>query len=71
MRTNLVLDNELIDRARELTGIRTKRAVVEEALRTLIHLHEQAEVRNLRGQLHWEGDLNQMRQARTGTDACR
>jgi Bacterial antitoxin of type II TA system, VapB len=42
-------------------GIRTKRAVVEEALRTLIGLKRQEEILALRSKLHWEGDLDQMR----------
>lgn len=53
MATNLELDESLIARALQLTGLRTKRAVVEEALRTLIRLNEQREVRDLRGRLHW------------------
>ena len=61
MRTNIVLDDKLIQRAQKLTGIKTKREVVQEALRTLILLHEQAEVRDLRGKLKWGGDLDQMR----------
>ena len=44
MRTNIVLDENLIERAKELTAIKTKREVVQEALRTLILLCEQAEV---------------------------
>ncbi len=64
MRTNIVLDENLIERAQKLTGIKTKREVVQEALRTLILLREQAEVRNLRGKLKWEGNLDDMRQAR-------
>lgn len=64
MRTNIVLDEELVERAQKLTGIKTKREVVQEALRMLILLREQAEVRNLRGKLHWEGNLNDLRQAR-------
>lgn len=64
MRTNIVLDDDLIDRARELTGLQTKREVVQEALRTLIRLHEQAQVRALRGKLKWEGDLHEQRLAR-------
>ena len=66
MRTNIVLDDELIERARRLTGLKTKREVVHEALRTLIRLHEQAEVRALRGKLTWEGDLHQQRLTRSG-----
>ncbi|MBM4041131.1 MAG: type II toxin-antitoxin system VapB family antitoxin [Planctomycetes bacterium] len=37
MRTNIVLDDQLVEQAMQLTGIRTKRALVEEALRTLVH----------------------------------
>jgi Arc/MetJ family transcription regulator len=66
MRTNIVIDDDLIDRARALTGIKTKREVIHEALRTLIQLKEQAEVRSLRGKLQWEGDLNELRQRRHG-----
>jgi len=65
MRTNIVLDDNLIERAKKLTGIKTKREVVQEALRTLILLREQAEVRQFRGKLKWEGNLDEMRQART------
>ncbi len=64
MRTNVVLDDSLIERARRLTGIRTKREVIHEALRTLVLLHEQSRVRRLRGKLHWEGDLADLRESR-------
>jgi Arc/MetJ family transcription regulator len=64
MRTNIVLDDHLIERAQKLTGIKTKREVVQEALRTLILLREQAEIRQLRGQLKWEGNLDEQRQTR-------
>ena len=61
MRTNIVLDDKLIERAQKLTGIKTKREVVHEALRTLILLREQSEIRNLRGKLKWEGNLHDQR----------
>lgn len=64
MRTNVVIDDELIERARILTGIKTKREVIHEALRTLIQLRQQQEVRTLRGKLHWEGSLDEMRRGR-------
>jgi Arc/MetJ family transcription regulator len=64
MRTNVVIDEELVNRARALTGIKTKREVIHEALLTLIQLRQQEEVRNLRGKLHWEGDLDGMRKGR-------
>jgi Arc/MetJ family transcription regulator len=64
MRTNIVLDDAMVERAKTLTGLATKRAVVEEALRVLVSLHERALVRRLRGKLQWEGDLDEMRGAR-------
>lgn len=64
MRTNIVIDDDLIEEALLLTGLPTKRAVVEEGLRTLIRLHKQKKVRELFGKLHWEGDLNAMRENR-------
>ena len=64
MRTNIELDDKLVQRAQKLTGIKTKREVVYEALRTLILLYEQAEIRNLRGKLKWEGDLDEQRPSR-------
>lgn len=64
MRTNIVLDEDLINRARQLTGIKTKKQVIQEALRLLIHLREQEQVRSLRGKLHWEGNLEESRQGR-------
>lgn len=64
MRTNIVLDDKLIERAQKLTGIKTKREVVHEALRVLILLKEQAEVRALRGKLPWDGSLSDQRQSR-------
>lgn len=64
MRTNIVLDEKLVARAQELTGIKTKREVVHEALRLLVLLYEQAQVRSLRGKLAWEGNLDEQRQSR-------
>ena len=64
MRTNIVLDDELVERAQKLTGIKTKREVVHEALRTLILLQEQGNIRTVCGKLKWEGDLNEQRSSR-------
>jgi Arc/MetJ family transcription regulator len=61
LRTKIVVDDELVAEAMRRTGIKTKRAVVEEALRTLIGLKRQEEILALRGNLHWEGDLDEMR----------
>ncbi|MBX3055072.1 MAG: type II toxin-antitoxin system VapB family antitoxin [Anaerolineae bacterium] len=64
MRTNVVIDDALMAEAQRLSGIQTKRQVVEEALRLLIQMYEQSQVRELRGQLTWNGNLAEMREGR-------
>lgn len=59
-----MIDENLIQRAKKLTGLTTKRAIVEEALKTLIRTREQESVLKLRGKVRWEGDLSEMRQGR-------
>ena len=66
-RTNIVLDDELIQKAKKLTGLQTKRAVVNEALRVLIQLREQEQIRSLRGKLQWSESLNELRAGRFDT----
>ena len=61
MRTNIDIDAGLIEQAQQLSGLLTKRAVVEEALRLMIQHYQQLQVRQLRGKLKWEGNLNEMR----------
>jgi Arc/MetJ family transcription regulator len=61
MRTNIVIDDKLMKDALRTTGLKTKREVVELGLRTLVRLTKQTEIQNLRGKLHWEGDLDEMR----------
>ena len=56
-----MLDEALVKRALKLTGLKTKRALVQEALRVLIQIHEQEQIRTLRGNLHWQGDLAELR----------
>lgn len=64
MRTNIVIDDELVAEAQRLTGISTKRGVVEAALQLLVRLKRQEAVRAWRGKLRWEGDLDTMRRDR-------
>ncbi len=61
MRTNIVIDSELITRAISLSHNKTKKAVVEEALKLLVKFKEQLKITELRGNLNWEGNLDQMR----------
>jgi Arc/MetJ family transcription regulator len=61
MRTNIVIDDELMAAALKARPNATKRSVVEEGLRLVAGLHRQSRVRSLRGKLRWEGDLETMR----------
>lgn len=61
MRTNIVIDDSLINQALSVSGFKTKKETVEEALRLLISLRNQSQIRNLRGKLKWEGDFDKMR----------
>jgi len=65
-RTNIVLDTELVDKAMRLTGARSKREVVDIALRRLVEKGElYRAIRRLQGGLEWEGDVRSWRSART------
>ncbi len=61
MRTNIVIDDQLMKDTLRATGLKTKREAVELGLRTLLRLRQQEEIRRFRGKLHWEGDLEAMR----------
>lgn len=65
MRTNIVIDDALMARAQRASGLPSKRAVVEEALRMLIAVKQQGRLRRLRGRIRWEGDLDTSRRGRT------
>ncbi len=64
MRTNIEIDDRLMREAMRASGERTKRAVVEQALRLLVQTRAQAGIRRLRGKIHWQGDLNTSRLGR-------
>ena len=64
MRTNIEIDDRLMQEALRLSGLRTKRAVVEAGLRTLVRLKEQEKILGLAGKVHWQGDLDESRQGR-------
>lgn len=61
MTTNIAIDENLITAALRATGLKTKREAIELGLRTLVRLHQQAKLRQLRGKLAWEGDLDAIR----------
>lgn len=61
MRTNIEIDEALLAEAMKVTGIKTKKATVEEGLRLIVQLYQQRKIRDLRGKLKWEGNLEKMR----------
>ncbi len=61
MRTNIVIDDKLMDLALKATGLKTKREAVELGLKTLLRLKQQEDIRRFKGKLKWEGDLNESR----------
>jgi len=61
MRTNIVVDDNLMAEALKLSNIKTKKGVVETALKLLVQLKRQEEIRKFRGKLNWEGNLSEMR----------
>lgn len=65
MRTNIDIDDDLMKAAQEATGLKTKKAVVEEGLRRMVKCRQQVSVlQTLKGSADWEGDLRAMRKDR-------
>lgn len=65
MRTNIDIDDKLLAEAMAVTGLTTKRATVEEALRRIVRDHRQRRAIADMAGLGWEGDLEAMREARS------
>lgn len=61
MRTNVVIDDNLMQSAIKASGLKTKKETIEEGLKLLVQLRRQTAVKELRGKLRWQGDLNAMR----------
>lgn len=61
MRTNIVIDDDLMDEAIRLTGAKTKKEAVELGLRTLVQVKRQERIKAYKGKPKWEGNLDQMR----------
>jgi Arc/MetJ family transcription regulator len=64
MRTNIEIDDELLQEALRASGLKTKRAAVEEGLRALIRLKRQKKILDLAGKVRWEGNLDESREGR-------
>jgi Arc/MetJ family transcription regulator len=64
MRTNIDLDNGLVARGLKLSGLRTKKDLVNMALQEFVRRKDQKKILELRGKIRWDGDLDAMRQSR-------
>ena len=64
MRTNIDLDDELVKRGLKLSGLRTKKELVDVALREFLRRKDQKKILELRNKISWKGDLNLMRRNR-------
>jgi len=61
MRTNVVVDDDLMESALKVSGLRTKKDAIEAGLKLLIQVKRQREIKNFRGKLKWSGNLDEMR----------
>ncbi len=61
IRTNIIIDDELMAEAMALSQLKTKKAVVETGLKLLVQIKKQERIKGLRGKLNWDGDLDTMR----------
>ena len=64
VRTNIVLDSKLVEAGLEATGLRTRRELVDFALRELLRHKQQKTILSLKGKVAWEGNLEEMRTGR-------
>lgn len=63
-RTNIDINETLVRKARKLTGLKTKREIVERALEVLVRTEEGKGILKFYGSGIWAGDLNQSRRNR-------
>jgi len=61
MRTNVVINDSLMEAALKSSGLKTKKDAIEAGLKLLVQFKRQAKVKNYRGKLKWVGNLNDMR----------
>ena len=61
VRTNIVLDRSLVEAGLKATGLKTRRELVDFALRELLRHNQQKRLLSLKGKINWEGDLAEMR----------
>ena len=63
-RTNVVLDEQLVRQGLKVSGCKSRRELIDLALREFLKTAKRRELLALRGRVRWEGDLNQLRRSR-------
>ncbi len=63
-RTNVVLDDNLVEDCIKATGIKTRKALIDHALKELLRHENQIKILDLKGNINWEGNLDEWRQGR-------
>jgi len=71
MRTNIEIDDKLMKQAQRLSGLKTKRAVIDAALEMFVRVQRQKDILKLAGKIHWDGNLDEMRESRSFDDSRR
>ena len=61
MRTNVIINDELMASALKVSGLKTKKTAIEEGLKLLVQVQSQKAIKNFRGKLKWSGNLDEMR----------
>lgn len=61
MRTNVIIDDDLMETALRVSGLKTKKDAIEAGLKLLTQVKRQKEIKRFRGKLKWSGNLNEMR----------
>lgn len=64
-RTNVVLNDDLVAECQGVTGIKTRKALIDHALRELLRHDSQSKILELKGKIDWEGDMAAFRKGRT------
>jgi Arc/MetJ family transcription regulator len=63
-RTNIVLNEDLVAQGLQLTGLKTRRQLVDHALHEMVRHRRQKEILSLKGKIDWQGDLSTLRRKR-------
>ena len=64
-RTNIILDEKLVNNCLKATGIKTQKALIDHALRELLRHENQTKLFELKGKINWNGNLDEWRTGRS------